>query len=59
MEFEVKASLGRRWLGCEIHGTERAVDSVRAPTGAVRAGCVRILSGASGQGERFVTGFRP
>ena len=36
----MKASPGRRWLWCEIHGTERAVDSVRAPKVSEPAVCV-------------------
>ena len=56
--FDVKASLGRRWLRCGIHGTERAAVSVRlrALTEGARAGYVRVLSKAPGGG--FANRFR-
>lgn len=49
-QFDVETGLGRRWLWCGIHGTERAVDSVRAPTVCVRAEGVScaVLPRASG-----------
>jgi len=43
--FDVKASLGRRWPGCGIHGTERAAVSAGVGREGVRVGCALYSPG--------------